>query len=56
VPPTASEASPSAKSGEPDSASREDAEIERIMVVMEKVWRRLVEMMMNIQRDLQKKG
>jgi len=24
--------------------------------MMEKVWRRLVEMMMNIQRDLQKKG
>jgi hypothetical protein len=56
VPPTAPEAAPSAKSGEPDHASREDAEVERIMVVMEKVWRRLVEMMMNIQRDLQKKG
>jgi hypothetical protein len=56
VPPAAREVSPSTKSGEPDHASREDAEIERIMVVMEKVWRRLVEMMMNIQRDLQKKG
>src|SRR6266446_4868127 len=56
VPPTASAPPPSAKSGEPDRASRDDAEIERIMTMMEKVWRRLVEMMMNIQRDLQKKG
>jgi hypothetical protein len=56
VPPTASAPPPPAKSGEPDHASRDDAEIERIMTVMEKVWRHLVEMMMNIQRDLQKKG
>ena len=56
VPPAASPPPPSAKSGEPDRASRDDAEIERIMTMMEKVWRRLVEMMMNIQRDLQKKG
>jgi hypothetical protein len=54
IPPAAS--APSAKPGEPDRASRDDAEIERIMTIMEKVWRRLVEMMMNIQRDLQKKG
>jgi hypothetical protein len=56
VPPTAPEPPPSAKPGERDHASRDDAEIERIMAVMEKVWRRLVEMMMDIQRDLQKKG
>jgi hypothetical protein len=56
VPPTASAPPPSAKSGEPERASRDDAEVERIMTMMEKVWRRLVEMMMNIQRDLQKKG
>src|SRR5712671_5780543 len=56
VPPAASAPPPSAKSGEGDRASRDDAEIERIMVVVEKVWRRLIEMMMNIQRDLQKKG
>ncbi len=56
VPPHAPEPAASAKSGETDRASRDDAEIERIMAVMEKVWRRLVEMMMNIQRDLQKKG
>jgi hypothetical protein len=53
VPPAAS-APPQA--GETDHASRDDAEIERITTIMERVWRRLVEMMMNIQRDLQKKG
>jgi hypothetical protein len=51
VPPTAPP-----KAGESDRASREDAELERIMNTMEKVWRRLVEMMMNIQRDIQKKS
>jgi hypothetical protein len=56
VPPTASAPPPSAKPGEPDRASRDDAEVERVMAMMEKVWRRLVEMMMNMQRDLQKKG
>jgi hypothetical protein len=56
VPPSASAPSSSAKSGEGDRASADDAEIERVMTTMEKVWRRLVEMMMNIQRDLQKKG
>jgi hypothetical protein len=44
------------KSAEPDHASRDDAEIDRVMGVMEKVWRRLVEMMLSIQRDMQKKG
>jgi len=56
VPPTTSAPPPSVKSGEEHRASPDDAEIERIMTMMEKVWRRLVEMMMNIQRDLQKKG
>jgi hypothetical protein len=55
VPPAVPESPPPAKSGEQDRASRDDAEIERVMIVMERVWRRLVEMMMNIQRDLQKK-
>jgi hypothetical protein len=56
VPPTASAPPPPAKPGEPERASRDDAEIERVMAMMEKIWRRLVEMMMNIQRDMQKKG
>jgi hypothetical protein len=57
VPPVASapQASPP-KSAEADRAARDDAELERIMNVMEKVWRRLVEMMMNVQRDMQRKG
>jgi hypothetical protein len=55
VPPAAPAPPPSVRSGEPDRASRDDAEIKRITAVMEKVWRRLVETMMNIQRDLQKK-
>jgi hypothetical protein len=57
VPPVAS-APPTSppKSAESDRAARDDAELERIMTMMEKVWRRLVEMMVNIQRDMQKKG
>jgi hypothetical protein len=55
VPPVASVPSPP-KSAESDRAAREDAELERVMTMMEKVWRRLVEMMVTIQRDMQKKG
>jgi hypothetical protein len=57
VPPVAAlpPASPP-KSAESDHASRDDAEIERVMAIMEKVWRRVVEMMVNFQRDMQKKG
>jgi len=53
VPPAASAAP---KSAESDRGSRDDAELERVMTVMEKFWRRLVEMMVNIQRGIQKKG
>jgi len=53
VPPSAP-ASP--KSADSDRASRDDAELERVMNAMEKLWRRLVEMMVNIQRDVLKKG
>jgi len=56
VPPVASTPPASPKSAEPDHASRDDAELDRVMNVIEKFWRRLVEMMMNIQRDMQKKG
>jgi hypothetical protein len=38
------------------AASPEDAEIDRVMGVMEKIWRRLVDMMADIQRDMRKKG
>jgi hypothetical protein len=57
VPPVAS-APPGPPPGavESDRARRDDAELERVMAMMEKVWRRLVEMMVTIQRDMQKKG
>jgi hypothetical protein len=56
VPPVAAAPPASPKSAEPDRTWRDDPEIDRIMTVMEKLWRRLVEMMVNIQRDIQKKG
>jgi len=40
---------------EPDKAPK-DSEIDRVMTYMERIWRRLVEMMQNIQRDLDKKS
>jgi len=59
APPTVS-APPAAplspKAGDPGRASRDDADIDRIMNVIEKVWRRLVEMMADIQHDLRKKS
>jgi hypothetical protein len=33
----------------------DDAELNRIMGVMEKIWRRMVEMIQSVQRDLQKR-
>ena len=33
-----------------------DAELERVMGFIEKVWRRLVEMMVDLQRDMQRKS
>jgi hypothetical protein len=33
----------------------DDAELNRIMTALEKVWRRLVEMIVSVQRDLQKR-
>jgi hypothetical protein len=34
----------------------DDAELNRIMSFMEKVWRRMVEMILSVQRDLEKRG
>jgi hypothetical protein len=56
VPPVASASPASPKATESEHTSPDDAEIERVMSVMERVWRRLVEMMMSVQRDMQKKG
>ena len=46
---------PSGTRIEPDKAPK-DSEIDRVMTYMERIWRRLVEMMQNIQRDLDKKS
>jgi hypothetical protein len=51
----------SPKSGLPKSGVQrpqlpDDAELNRIMSFMEKVWRRMVEMILSVQRDLQKGG
>jgi hypothetical protein len=40
----------------PGAKSPSDAEFERVLTFMEKVWRRLVEMMAELQRDMQRKG
>jgi hypothetical protein len=34
----------------------DDAELNRVMAMMEKIWRRMVEMILSVQRDLQKRG
>jgi hypothetical protein len=54
--PNGMNAVPPAAKGGPDLKSPNDSEIDRVMTYMEKIWRRLVEMMQNLQRDLQKKS
>ncbi len=41
---------------EPDLAQRDKAEVDRVMDVVERLWRRFVELMTTIQRDIQRKG
>jgi hypothetical protein len=41
---------------EPDQRSRDNADVDRVMDVMERLWRRLVELMSTIQRDMQRRG
>jgi len=52
-PPVAS--APQPRAADPAGAPREASDTNRLVNAMEKVWRRLVETMANIQRDLQKK-
>lgn len=40
--------------GAPQIAKPSEAELDRVMVFFERVWRRLVELMANLQRDLNK--
>ena len=47
---------PAARGSDQELKLPSSAELDRMMAFMEKVWRRLVEMMVNIQRDMQKKG
>jgi len=57
-PPTASTPprSPAPIPAEPDLAQRDKAEVDRVMDMMERLWRRLVELVTTIQRDIQRKG
>ena len=54
--PNGMNAVPPASKGGLDLKPPNDSEIDRVMTYMEKIWRRLVEMMQNLQRDLQKKS
>lgn len=56
-PPVVAEAD-KAKPAEPGAAVKtpSDAELDRVMAFIERVWRRLVEMMADFQRDMQRKG
>jgi hypothetical protein len=46
---------PAAKGREPELRLPSNADIERMVTIVENVWRRMVEMIVNLQKDLQKK-
>ena len=54
--PNGMKADPGATRGAPDTKTPKESEIDRVMGYMERIWRRLVEMMHNLQRDLEKKS
>lgn len=54
--PPASSDSPAAKGNEPAVRLPTDAELDRAMAFIEKAWRRMVEMMVDLQRDIQRKN
>jgi hypothetical protein len=45
-----------AKSGEGELRLPSDAEVDRVVAFLEKVWRRLIEMGRNVQKDVEKKN
>ena len=45
-----------AKPGEPELKLPSDAEVDKVMSFVEKVWRRLIEMGRNVQKDVEKKN
>jgi len=55
-PPAAKESGKDKPAHNPSVKVPSDAEMERVLGFIEKVWRRLVEMMVDLQRDMQRKG
>jgi hypothetical protein len=55
-PPAAKESGKDKPADNPSVKVPSDAEMERVLGFIEKVWRRLVEMMVDLQRDMQRKG
>jgi hypothetical protein len=56
-PAAAAPQSPSAPApAEPNLRPRDNAEVDRVMDMMERLWRRLVELVTTIQRDIQRRG
>src|SRR5262245_18369784 len=47
---------PAAKPGEPELKLPSDAEVDKVMSFLEKVWRRLVEMGREVQKDVERKN
>jgi hypothetical protein len=45
-----------AKPGEPELKPPSDAEVDKVISFLEKVWRRLIEMGRTVQRDVEKKN
>ncbi len=45
-----------APDAKPNAEGPTEAELDRVLSFMEKVWRRLVEMMVELQRDMQRKS
>ena len=45
-----------AKPGEPDLKLPSDAEVDKVISFLERVWRRLIEMGQNVQKDVEKKN
>ncbi len=45
-----------AKPGEPELKLSSDAEVDKVISFLEKVWRRLIEMGRNVQRDVERKN
>jgi hypothetical protein len=47
---------PTAKPGEPELKLPSDAEVDKMISFLEKVWRRLIETMTTVQKDVEKKN